>query len=324
MEENVKLKKNYLLISTYILSFVRFFLFTFLLILLSITVINKKTQVYADDGTASLEEMSTLKKSIVVFIFAVIIISYAIISINSVLNFIYNKNDTKTNLVASLIALNIELIIYYLRFLRFNKYEFKKPNITIMDMLSMSILLALFFIVDFLTTGLIPPFPFFITISVKYIVLFFGCYIFNFTKSFILCILCSFVTLLNPGTYVLSFVQFLFDYWLPTTLISLACFFKPSDKIENKFTRSLSWFNFVTVPMIIFYFCRSISGILFWLNPNALSADEISYEFEFNNAVAYSFIYNSFSTVFDFVTLIILVPTICTSLDFIKKRYFYK
>ncbi|ASP28594.1 hypothetical protein SCORR_v1c08220 [Spiroplasma corruscae] len=321
MENKLNVKTNKLFWFTTIFSTLRFSLLLVGIIFLVINLLDAKIDIY-ENNTVYQESMDWTKRFTIILIFFLLITIYLILIINSLLNYIYNNNDTKINLFGSLVALNFEVFIYFLQRIKFNKVYWTKPRISIMDISTISILLALFIIIDIITTGFIPPFPFFIQISIKYLVLFFGCYLLSFTKSLILCMMCAFVTLVNPGTVKLTFFQFFFDYWLPATLIATSCFFKPSVKKSNKVVRAFSWFNFIIIPIIILYFSRVISGIIFWLNPVERPIEEITYEFRWNSTVAYSFIYNSFATVVDFVTIIILLPSICTSLDFIRVKYF--
>ncbi|AKU79962.1 energy-coupled thiamine transporter ThiT [Spiroplasma turonicum] len=316
---NSKITKNLKILYVSItFSILRLSLFIVLTYFLLNKLVNTTTEVYEDNSVYEVPINTTMKFTFIfMFIFALFI--YVILSINSIINYFYNTYDFKSNIFSSIIALNIEILVIYLINLRFNKMIISKDRLKIIDITIISLLLALFEIFDFVT-GLVPPIPFGITLPFKYMIIFFGCYLLSFSKSLLLCLLCAFITLINPATYKLSVLQFLFDYWIPTVLMSISCFFKPKKSTNNKMLRAISFLNFIIIPFIIMFICRSISGVVYWLNPNVNG--DVYFEFNWDNRVAYSFIYNGINTLFDLIILLSTVPLVCTTLDFIKQKYY--
>ncbi|AGR41929.1 energy-coupled thiamine transporter ThiT [Spiroplasma diminutum] len=257
----------------------------------------------------------------IVICFSLLSFLFIMMNFSLLLNYKFDENNTniKIILTLSVLTFNIELFIAYVNKVKvlYKPFTFKKW--TIFDITSISLLLALYFTVGFVT-GLIPPLPFYITLTFKYIPLFFGAFILSLSGCITLCFLAASLTALMPGSYF-SFWQFVFDFWLPTFLIFIANFFVPNIKSKKGIFRIALWFAFITIPVIILYFSRVISGVVYWLNPSKLGYDP-SKEFDWSNNVGYSFIYNSINTIFDYTLLMLTVPLICESLLPIKERYF--
>ncbi|WP_339029563.1 energy-coupled thiamine transporter ThiT [Spiroplasma endosymbiont of Cantharis nigra] len=255
------------------------------------------------------------------FCFSLFFVLFTLINFSLILNIILDKdNFNKKNIMAlAFITLNLETLIYYLSKQDFKFKKIKMKRWTIFDITSISLLLALYFSIGFVT-GLIPPMPFYITLTFKYIPLFFGAFILSISASITLCFLAATLSILLPGAY-LQFWQFFFDYWLPTLLIFTAGFFTPNVKTNKMITKIGVWFAFISIPIIFLYFSRVTSGVVYWLNPNKIEV--INKEFNWANNIGYSFIYNSINTIFDYILLIICIPSICESLWTVKDRFFY-
>ncbi|AUB31352.1 energy-coupled thiamine transporter ThiT [Spiroplasma floricola] len=253
--------------------------------------------------------------------FSLFFILFVLMNISLILNIIFDSLNVNNKIVIalSIITLNIETMIIYLKKVNFKKISLKMQKWTAFDITSIALLLALYFAIGFVSS-LIPPMPFYITISFKYIPLFFGAFILPLSGCITLCFLSATLTALMPGSY-LAFWQFLFDYWIPTFCLFVAYFFAPNIKSNKWMNKITIWFAFITIPILIIYFSRVISGVIYWLNPNKV---DVWKEFDWTNNIEYSFIYNSFNSIFDYVLLMICVPTVCESLWVIKERFFYR
>ncbi|QGS51696.1 energy-coupled thiamine transporter ThiT [Spiroplasma tabanidicola] len=293
-----------------------------LLIFYMIKVLNANQ--YDDDG--ELVKLDSSQKGLVYFAFISMIIAITFFAIAFVIYFIFDYENKIKLFCFSIVTFSIEGIICSSIMIKksifyFNKNSFKVfKNWRILDITLIGLLLGLYLLIDFIS-GFVPTLPFWITISLKYIILYFGAYILPISCTFTLCMLAAFMTILIPTTAAHTFIQYLFDYWIPTLCFFVAGFFKPNETIKNIYYQVFSWFIFVISPIFILYFCRVLSGVLYWLNPNAIG-DDVFYSFVWNGRWSYSVIYNSFNTITDYVTLQILVPPICKSLSILRKRYF--
>ncbi|WP_338985411.1 energy-coupled thiamine transporter ThiT [Spiroplasma endosymbiont of Diplazon laetatorius] len=302
-------------ISTIIATSFRNLIFLALIIWGTLRIIN--SGVPGESGTLE----TPLGKIITIsFCFSFIFIIYLLINISLLINYYYfGFQQSKIIISLSIITLNIELLCCY--FIQNNKNKertkFKFTKINIYEITVIAVLLAFYFVIGFVTS-LIPPMPFYITLSFKYIPLFFGAFILSIAGSAILCFLAATLTVFIPGASI-QFWQFIFDYWLSTFMIFIAGFFSPTVKSNNVFTKIAIWFSFITFPIIILYFSRVTSGVVYWLNPNVNNEIGLP-EFEWSNSIGYSFIYNSINTIFDYVLLIICVPTMCETLWSVKDR----
>ncbi|ALD66148.1 energy-coupled thiamine transporter ThiT [Spiroplasma cantharicola] len=305
------MNKNIIKISI-TLSLIRILICLGLMIWGIISIVNAGDQ----NGNLSVGKIVTIS-----FCFSLFFILFTLINFSLFLNCIININDiNKKNIIAlSFITINLEILIYYLskQSFKFKKIEMRRW--TIFDITSISILLALYFSVGFVT-GLIPPMPFYITLTFKYIPLFFGAFVLSLSASLTLCFLAATLSVFLPGAY-LNFWQFFFDYWLPTLLIFTAGAFTPNVKTDKMIIKLGVWFAFISIPVLFLYLSRVTSGVVYWLNPNKIEI--INKEFNWTNNIGYSFIYNSINTIFDYILLIICVPTICESLWTVKERFFY-
>ncbi|QHX36469.1 energy-coupled thiamine transporter ThiT [Spiroplasma sp. BIUS-1] len=301
-------KKN--LKITLLLSSLRVFIFL-ALIIWSIIAVSNGIKLNGDLVTSKIVTIS--------FCFSIVFVMFLLMNISLIMNYIYGGlNNNNIIISLSILTLNIEMMIWVFRNER-PSFKFKKlPKITIFDLTASSVLLALYFVIGYITTFIPTTQFFFIELTFKYIPLFFGAFILTKTSSFILCFTAASLTALLPGVY-LAFWQFLFDYWITAFCIFFASFFAPSVKSKNWIVKLSVWFSFVTVPIIIIYFSRVTSGVIFWLNPNK---QEQFPQFEWSNTVGYSFIYNSVNTIFDYVMLMICIPVSCESLWVIKERFF--
>ncbi|AOG60189.1 hypothetical protein SHELI_v1c02340 [Spiroplasma helicoides] len=320
MKKN-KLNSNITFIS---ISLIRIICFVAGVIYLMTVVLNANQ--YDDDG--SIIPLSVTQKSFVYFAFIASSLALLLITASFFLFFIFDSENKIKLLAFSFLSLSPEGIIYaiilglkegwYVK----NINGYKPKGWTVFDITAIGLLLALFLLIDFIS-GLVPTLPFWITISLKYIVLFFGAFSLPILGSLTLCILAASLTVIMPGTAINTFPQYFFDYWLPTTSFFVAGFFKPNTKVKNKYYEIFSWVIFVSAPIFILYISRIIAGVIYWLNPSALG-EEPWYSFIWEGMWGYSAIYNSFNTITDFVTLQIIVPPICKGLEFIKERYFDK
>ncbi|ARU92070.1 hypothetical protein SCLARK_001566 [Spiroplasma clarkii] len=277
-------------------------------------VVASKNKVDANPLTAN-------EKTLIIFCFIFAFLAFSLLTTNIVLLFIYDLNVFNIKVVIlAVITLNIELLVYLVINWAevFRTIRWSKPQKwSIFDITTMGLLLGIYLIIDYVSS-FVPVMPFWITPSFKYVVLFFAAYILTFSCTFSLCIIIGFITIIMPGTAVMSPVQYIFDYFVPIMAFSLASFFRPIEKIDNKVVQILQWNLYVFVPMLIVYLSRVISGIAFWLNPAVY--DGVSYEFNWNGAFTYSLIFNAFNSIVDYFVLVILTPMICIPLTVIKHK----
>ncbi|AUM62471.1 energy-coupled thiamine transporter ThiT [Spiroplasma monobiae] len=251
--------------------------------------------------------------------FVLVYLIFLTMNISLLINYVYGgiKNN-KIMISLSILTINIEMLVATIKESEI-RFKIKKiQKLTIFDLTAISILLCLYFVISYVTTFIPTTQFFYIELTFKYIPLFFGAFILTKTSSFILCFMAASLTILLPGVFF-SFWQFFFDYWLTAFCIFISSFFAPNIKAKNWFIKMAIWFSFITIPMIIIYFSRVTSGVIFWLNPNK---HEQWPQFEWSNTVGYSFIYNSVNTIFDYAMLMICIPLTCESLWVIKERYF--
>ncbi|AGR40932.1 energy-coupled thiamine transporter ThiT [Spiroplasma taiwanense] len=241
-------------------------------------------------------------------IFTTILILILLLLFNilaTILNVYSEITNKKSYIIISLLALNIENL-FFIKLNFYQKHNFMKWKT--LDIAMIGLLLALFCSIN-LITDIIPPMPFFVTLSFKFLPLFFGAYILTFSQTTLLCFIAAIFTFIFPGTYKISFEQWLFDYFFTVFSPFIASCLKPI-KNNKKIFETVDWLIFITVPLLMIYLSRVVAGALFW----------------FENAWAgfgswgYSLIFNSFNTIFDYILLIVLVPPMCITLDFIKYK----
>lgn len=308
------MKKNTWNILTMIFTTLRILLFISLITVLAVKV---ATQTKGDSSS-----LTTGEKTLIILSFIFAIVLFFLLTFYVLLLFIYQPNQITSKLfILALVGLNFEVMIFTIGVWIKNKPQglrIKKPRQwNIFDITTMGLLLGLYLMVEYISS-FIPTLPFWITPSFKYVVLFFAAYILSFSCTFTLCLIIAFLTLVMPGTAVLSPVQYLFDYFLVVLAFTTACYFRPNQKITNKFFQLLQWNIFVCVPMLLVYLSRVISGVAFWLNPAVY--DGVSYEFNWNGALSYSLIFNAFNSIVDYVVLVILVPLVCIPLTVIRTK----
>ncbi|AHI52634.1 energy-coupled thiamine transporter ThiT [Spiroplasma culicicola] len=313
MEKNKKMW----VYTTIILTSIRLIAFISVLIYFMIKVYNAKTIDWEENIDIPL---SISEKIFTIFAFSFSIIAITLISVSYVFMFIFEQKQGWKFLVSSILILSIEGIAYSFKNTQDFKTSIKWKKWATKDITAVGLLLGLYLLVDFVS-GFIPALPFWITISFKYIFLYFGAFVLPLTASITLCLLASIMTVLMPGTAVFTFWQFMFDYLLPTTLFFTAGYFKPNIENTNKYYKFYSWIIFVSVPIIFLYCCRVIAGVVYWLNPGALGEDPF-YAFQWQSTIGYSMIFNSFNTITDYITLLILTPLVCNGLKVIKQNYF--
>jgi len=293
----------------------RILLVTSLIILLTIRLINKNNDEH--------NLLTTGQIIIIIISFIFLILINILLSLFVLITFIFSDNFNFIKLfILALLTLNFEIIIHLL--LNIKKYKntkifMKETNKwNIFNISIISLLLGLYLIIDFISS-FIPTLPFWISLSIKYVILYFAAFIMSFFYVFILCFIIGLLTLIMPGTSVMSPFQYLFDYFIPILAFSVAYFFRPVDNVKNKQINILQWTIFVIMPMLIVYFSRVISGVVFWLNPNVF--DGVFFEFSWTGSVfAYSMIYNLFNSIIDCVILIIFVPLICIPLRHLRLK----
>ncbi|QEH61591.1 hypothetical protein SCHIN_v1c03940 [Spiroplasma chinense] len=286
------------------------------LIFLVIHLASRKTW----DENGALVSMSAGNIAMIYILFILGFLIIAVLQAGYVIMMMLEKEGQLKKLIFSILLLNVVGIVY-------SSFEIKEWNSnigylkpkkwTIYEMCYVGLLLSLYLLVNFIS-GYIPPMPFWITISFKYIFLYVGAYLLNFWACLTLCVLAASLTAVMPGTAVLSPVQYLFDYWFVTVSFALASLFKPADNIKNKYVEAANYITFITIPMICVYVSRVLSGVLFWLNPKVYTS--VYYDFEWNGAWTYSMIFNAFNTIFDYATLLILVPPTCKVMKIVKDR----
>ncbi|QBQ07479.1 thiamine transporter [Spiroplasma gladiatoris] len=277
---------------------------------------------YDDEG--NIIALNNSQKGLIYFAFISIIVTFILLAISFLIYFIYDYENKNKLILFSFLTFSIEGLIFSLYLITKTGYQklkidfkfFKKWKI--IDITLIALLLCLYLLISFIT-GFIPQMPFWITISIKYIILYFGAYILSLSASFTLCLLAACLTTIMPGTAIHTFVQYLFDYFIPIVGFFVAGFFVPKNEIKNKYYQIFSWLIFVISPIFVLYGSRVLSGVLYWLNPAALG-DDVYYSFLWEGRWGYSAIYNSFNTITDYVTLQILVPVICKTLTYIKNK----
>ncbi len=270
----------------------------------------------SDGGTRAPNAGETI---LICFMFIAIFIMYLILSLSSLMKYILQPIRDKQSLWLAIFSINIELVIFNLMQIKKIKIIKKPKKWNIFDICSMGVLLGVYLILSYVS-GFIPPMPFWITLSIKYIPLFFGTFLLTFTQSVTLCLIAGIVPLIMPGTAIYTAYQYILDYFIPISSIALASLFVPTNLTKSKFKNYIFWSGFITLPIIIIFLSRVLAGVVFWLNPNAIGSDP-SYAFEWKNTLVYSLIYNSFNTMFDYVIYMITVPIICENLKFLKTRF---
>ncbi|AHI53633.1 hypothetical protein SSABA_v1c02210 [Spiroplasma sabaudiense Ar-1343] len=180
----------------------------------------------------------------------------------------------------------------------------------IFDYIFIAMTFALYFCLGFIAS-LIPQLPFFITITIKFIPLFFLAYLCDWVKVFFCSILCGGFEWLFPGTFIVSVPQFLFDYCIPPIGITLAAILKPNSENNLSKLKFLDFIIFITIPMAWVYFSRVIAGVLFWS----------SMSWPGFGAWNYSLVFNSINSMVDYLLFLISVPLICVSLEPLRHKY---
>ncbi|AXK51454.1 energy-coupled thiamine transporter ThiT [Spiroplasma alleghenense] len=191
----------------------------------------------------------------------------------------------------------------------FKYFSFMPKKWIIFDYVFLGISFALYFALGFISS-LVPQLPFFITITIKFIPLYFLAFICDWTKVLVCSIICGGFEWFFPGTFIVNVPQFMFDYWIPPIGITLAAIFKPIATQKEKF-KKLDFIVFVSIPIIWIYFSRVIAGVMFWS----------TFPWPGFNAWTYSLVFNSINTIVDYAVFIVAVPLICSNLSVFKDKY---
>ncbi|WP_031542684.1 energy-coupled thiamine transporter ThiT [Mesoplasma photuris] len=241
--------------------------------------------------------------SLVIFLLIYILLNvYINLSIPS-----YSGESKKQLIILSIVTLNIPSIIYFwingpkLAF-RFNLKRWEVYDIVIMGMI-----LGLYLLLDFSTSFI--QLPGYVTLSLKFIPIFFFAYISDFMKVFTVTILAGILSYFMPNNFDAgNLAAYTFDYLIPVVAISVCVFIKPNIS-ENKVITVINWLVFVTLPTIIIYFSRVFAGVLFY-GEFAWGGYDIW---------IYSLVLNLFNTTFDYALFLLTVPIICKTLKFLKR-----
>ncbi|WP_338971763.1 energy-coupled thiamine transporter ThiT [Spiroplasma endosymbiont of Panorpa germanica] len=188
-------------------------------------------------------------------------------------------------------------------------FSFKPEKWIIFDYVFIALCFALYFALGFVSS-LVPQLPFFITITIKFIPLFFLAFICDWTKVLVCSVICGGFEWFFPGTFIINVPQFIFDYWVPPIGITFAALIKPSRNDSNSF-RKLDFILFISAPILWIYFSRVIAGVMFWS----------TFPWPGFNAWTYSLVFNSINTIVDYVVFLIVVPLICSNLSLFKDKY---
>lgn len=223
---------------------------------------------------------------------------------------IYENENNYSLLLLSFITISWVQFFYNFITIKFKKINLKYKKIKLIDITVMGTLVGMYVVLDFIT-GFIPPLPFFVTFSLKYIPVFFSAFLLGFFKTLFVSITAGLLTYFMPGTYIMSFPQFLLDYFLPVVSVSLASFFIPNINYEreHRLYNTMQWLAFITIPIIFIYVFRVLAGVIFWFQ-NAWDG---------YSKFVYSAIFNSVNTIFDYSLFLLAIPATCINLNFLKK-----
>lgn len=211
----------------------------------------------------------------------------------------------------TIFLLNLLAIIYIGIYGKKVYYDFKPKKFNTINIIIMGLMLSLFLVLSYLSS-LIPPFFLNINFSLKYIPLFYLAFLSNFLQTFVVAFLGGLFEFILPNNQDAGNIwAFIFDYFLPTLLVSIASLAK-TDLTKNKFLNIMSWFIFLFIPYFLGYISKVIAGVLFWFS-GAWSGF---------NVWAFSFIYNIPNGVFDFIFATIIIPPICINTIYIKNKYY--
>jgi thiamine transporter len=153
--------------------------------------------------------------------------------------------------------------------------------------------------------------------SIQLVPLFFYGFLSKFLNTLVVCLISGLLVwfLPNNADAGVSYIAYLFDYLIPTSAIAFCALLKPKQLVgqtkKAKFSITLQWFVFIFIPLLIGYFSKVLSGVLFWFNATWGWGKW-----------AYSLIYNLFNFIFDLATMLVIVPVICTTLRVLKEKYY--
>jgi thiamine transporter len=256
-----------------------------------------------------------------IIIFSFIFINIIFIAMFYMMNSYFFQNEFERNNTINTTAfgtLNPFAIALIFKFgLKTEKTSWKKQfQFRTFDIVIMGFFVALYLLLDFIGS-FIPAMPFFVSISLKLIPLFYFSFIANFAQALIVCFIAGFLSYFMPNNadVGVSFIAYLFDYFFPALFVSIAALLQPKLKEEKnfKYVRNISfqWFCFISVPLILGYFSKVMSGVLFWF--------DASWGW---NKWAYSLIFNLFNFAFDMTFCLIIIPIICTTTKVLKEKYY--
>ncbi|WP_338970465.1 energy-coupled thiamine transporter ThiT [Spiroplasma endosymbiont of Labia minor] len=250
-----------------------------------------------------------------------------LISMLKIKNSDFNKKDF---IILSCISLNLIALIYW----SLKNSDFKNDNkimktfvslnnsnkfllnksvfiLTTYDIIVIGLMIGLYFALDYITYLFIPPMPFWITVSIKYVPLFFLAWIMSWFHTFITLLIVVCLEWLMPGTYVIFPIQYLFDYGFPVLSLCLVSILRDDSFRLSFFLKTINWILIISVVALIIYISRVISGVLFYS----------AAKWNGFNAWTYSIVLNGFNSIVDYFSLQILVPIVCTALQVVKIKY---
>jgi thiamine transporter len=189
-------------------------------------------------------------------------------------------------------------------------------NASTFEFVIMGLMVGLYLLLDFIGSY-IPTLPLFVGFSIQLVPLFFYGFLSKFLNTLVVCLISGLLVwfLPNNADAGVSYIAYLFDYLIPTSAIAFCALLKPKQLVgqtkKAKFSITLQWFVFIFIPLLIGYFSKVLSGVLFWFNATWGWGKW-----------AYSLIYNLFNFIFDLATMLVIVPVICTTLRVLKEKYY--
>jgi len=261
-----------------------------------------------------IKSLNTIDFVLVILASIMLLLTYTFLMIMSINSVNYTIVHFKEKIFYALISFNlVRLIIVFRNASKRQLMVLKFKNWKIIDISLIALAIAVFLTLNFVDTMILPSIPpFFVSLSVHYIALFFICFLTeSFWKTFTAALISGLLLLLFPTTYFINFAQFLFDYLIPTTAFSLGFFIHFDHRKKRPRAQIGRWMVFVIIPFIFVYISRVIAGVIFYKAAAWNGASPL----------LYSVLVNGINTGFDLIGSLILVPIILSRLWPLKNKY---